>query len=85
MDDLDRLIRKLPEAEQQAISARRADLMTGNTLRELRILAGRTQGDVSPKTGTKQAGARTITTVNLTLKPDAHAVVTIDGNLATKR
>lgn len=54
MDDLGRLIRTLPEAEQQAISARSAELMTAHNLRELRTLAGRTQGDVSAKTGVKQ-------------------------------
>lgn len=54
MDELDTLIRTLPEAEQQAISARSAKLMTAHNLRELRTLAGRTQEDVSAKTGVKQ-------------------------------
>lgn len=54
MDDLDKLIKTLPEDEQRAIAARTEELVTAHNLRELRALAGRTQGDVSARTGFKQ-------------------------------
>ncbi|WP_245419861.1 hypothetical protein [Phyllobacterium salinisoli] len=54
MDDLDKLIKTLPEDEQRAIAARTEELVTAHNLRELRALAGRTQEDVSAATGFKQ-------------------------------
>ncbi len=54
MDDLDKLIKTLPEEEQRAIAARTDELVTAHNLRELRALAGRTQEDVSARTGFKQ-------------------------------
>lgn len=54
MDELDKLIKTLPEEEQQAIVARTGELVTAHNLRELRSLAGRTQEDVSARTGFKQ-------------------------------
>jgi len=54
MDDLDKLIKTLPEDEQRVITARTEELVTAYNLRELRALAGRTQEDVSAVTGFKQ-------------------------------
>ncbi len=54
MDDLDKLLKTLPEGEQQAIAARTEELVIAHNLRELRALAGRTQEDVSAGTGFKQ-------------------------------
>ncbi|MBC7285732.1 helix-turn-helix transcriptional regulator [Hoeflea sp.] len=54
MDDLDKLIKTLPEDEQRGIAARTEELVTAHNLRELRALAGRTQVDVSVGTGFKQ-------------------------------
>ena len=54
MDDLDRLMQTLPEDERRAVAKRTDELVTAHNLRELRALAGRTQGDVSAGTGFKQ-------------------------------
>lgn len=54
MDELDKLIKTLPEEEQEAIVSRTGELVTAHNLRELRSLAGRTQEDVSARTGFKQ-------------------------------
>jgi hypothetical protein len=54
MDDLDKLIQTLPEDEQRAVAKRAGKLLTAHNLRELRILAGRTQGEVYARTGFKQ-------------------------------
>ncbi|MDI6029345.1 helix-turn-helix transcriptional regulator [Corticibacterium sp. UT-5YL-CI-8] len=54
MDDLDKLIKTLPEGERRLIAARTDDLVTAYNLRELRALVGRTQEDVSARTGFKQ-------------------------------
>ncbi|MFW2227777.1 hypothetical protein [Rhizobium sp. CRRU65] len=47
MDDLDKLLQTLPEAEQHAVAKRAEELVTAHNLRELRALAGRTQEQVS--------------------------------------
>ncbi|OHV78177.1 helix-turn-helix domain-containing protein [Rhizobium sp. LCM 4573] len=54
MDDLDRLMKALPEDEQRAVAKRSEELVTAHNLRELRALVGRTQEDVSARTGFKQ-------------------------------
>ncbi|WP_180902494.1 helix-turn-helix domain-containing protein [Martelella soudanensis] len=54
MDDLDKLMQTLPEEERGAIEKRAGELVTAYNLRELRVLAGRTQEDVSAGTGFKQ-------------------------------
>ncbi|WP_353646270.1 helix-turn-helix transcriptional regulator [Mesorhizobium sp. WSM2239] len=54
MDDLDKLIKDLPADEQRAIAKRAEELITAHNLRELRALAGRTQAEVSERTGFKQ-------------------------------
>lgn len=54
MDDLDKLISDLPADERQAIEKRVEALMTAHNLRELRVLAGQTQEQVSARTGFKQ-------------------------------
>lgn len=54
MDDLDRLIKELPAGERRAVEKRVEALVTADNLRELRILAGQTQEDVSAKSGIKQ-------------------------------
>ena len=54
MDDLDKLMQTLPEEERGAIEKRAGALVTAYNLRELRVLAGRTQEDVSFLTGIKQ-------------------------------
>ncbi len=54
MDDLDKLTQTLPEDEQRAVARRTEELVTAHNLRELRAFAGRTQEDVSARTGFKQ-------------------------------
>ena len=54
MDDLDRLIEKLPTGERRAVAKRAEELITAHNLRELRALAGKTQEDVSARTGVRQ-------------------------------
>jgi transcriptional regulator with XRE-family HTH domain len=54
MDDLDKLICDLPTDERQAVEKRVEALITARNLRELRVLAGQTQDQVSAKTGFKQ-------------------------------
>ncbi|MDQ0323963.1 transcriptional regulator with XRE-family HTH domain [Pararhizobium capsulatum DSM 1112] len=54
MDELDKLISGLPADERQAITDRANALVTADNLRELRVLAGRTQEQVSAKSGIKQ-------------------------------
>lgn len=54
MGDLDRLIQSLPGDERYAVVKRVEELVIANNLRELRVLAGRTQEDVSAGTGFKQ-------------------------------
>lgn len=54
MDDLDMLIKTLPEDEQRTITKRANELVTAHNLRELRTLAGRTHKDVSAQAGFKQ-------------------------------
>jgi transcriptional regulator with XRE-family HTH domain len=54
VDDLDRLIIDLPADERQAIEKRAEALTAAHNLRELRVLAGRTQEQVSARTGFKQ-------------------------------
>ncbi|NTG25054.1 XRE family transcriptional regulator [Agrobacterium rhizogenes] len=54
MDDLDRLINDLPADERRAVEKRAEALMTAQSLRELRVLAGQTQEQVSARTGFKQ-------------------------------
>lgn len=54
MDDFDKLVKKLPTDEQAAIKKRTSELLVAHNLRELRALAGKTQQDISKKTGAKQ-------------------------------
>ena len=54
MDDLDKIMQTLPEEERGAIQKRAGELVAAYNLRELRVLAGRTQEDVSVGTGIKQ-------------------------------
>ena len=54
MDDLDRILKELPAAEQAAIERRVQELTLVHNLRELRALAGKTQQDVAATAGVKQ-------------------------------
>lgn len=54
MDDLDKLISALPAEERRAVEKRAEALITAHNLRELRVLAGQTQEQVSARTGFKQ-------------------------------
>ena len=54
MDDLDKMIAGLPADERQAISERASAIVTADNLRELRVLAGQTQEQVSAKSGIRQ-------------------------------
>lgn len=48
------MIKTLPEGEQCAVARRADELVTAHNLREWRALAGRTQEDMSARTGFKQ-------------------------------
>lgn len=54
MDDLDKFIKSLPEEAQTAVAKRAQELLVAHNLRELRALAGKTQEQVSARTGVKQ-------------------------------
>jgi transcriptional regulator with XRE-family HTH domain len=54
VDDLDKLMSGLPEDERQAIEDRADALVMAHNLRELRVLAGQTQEQVSAKSGIRQ-------------------------------